>query len=351
MKVAVLTYLNRSFLPSTTPLTMEDPVPSFSMTADAQDKSPLYSAIPPEIRLEIFELAVTSYPDPSRPYPFSSRYYRAGFTAPRRTDLALLRTCQKVYSEARELVWKPSTGNDECMVRCTTWERRNDVPPESVYTHSLPNWLFPSWAFYISPRAVALLSAGRNENITKLHIFTSLGVYMPQGVHGFFKSTRRLHPREIKLTIQYALWTSCTMDPGPQISPENPGLADFLGFTLQPTSLVDLLRVIPSSCEKLVLEVEAPEFMESLGVDGAMEELSPWIREDGKALRYDKALGVRRWEWMGPTAFGDGEVYPSHPSGETMKYVVKVLTFRVEDEGSTPDDGTLGGGARDSRLG
>ncbi|EFI28534.1 hypothetical protein CC1G_13556 [Coprinopsis cinerea okayama7 len=49
---------------------MEDPVPSFAKTADAQAKSPLYATIPPEIRLEIFELAVTSYPDLSSPYPF-----------------------------------------------------------------------------------------------------------------------------------------------------------------------------------------------------------------------------------------------------------------------------------------
>jgi len=77
--------------------------------------SPLF-ALPPDVRLRIFTLAVSAHPDPARPYPFDAYYYRPGYTHAMRTDLALLQTCKRVYAEAREAVWCPTAGNDEMAV-------------------------------------------------------------------------------------------------------------------------------------------------------------------------------------------------------------------------------------------
>jgi len=52
-------------------------------------------------------------------------------------------------------------------------------------------------------------------------------------------------------------------------------------------------------------------------------------REDGKQFRIDKRKGVREWKWDGPTTFGDGQKFAHHPQGETMPYVVKVVTWTI----------------------
>lgn len=66
-----------------------------------QTQSPLFSRLPPELRLMIWELALAQYPDyssPKRPYSFvPERSYRL------RVETALLLTCHRVWVEARRI--------------------------------------------------------------------------------------------------------------------------------------------------------------------------------------------------------------------------------------------------------
>ncbi|KAH6874639.1 hypothetical protein BKA70DRAFT_1577173 [Coprinopsis sp. MPI-PUGE-AT-0042] len=98
-----------------------------STDAYAQSASPLFTILPPEIRTEIFSLALSSFPDPSKPYPFDSYWYRPGYTAVRLTHVSLLATCKRINDEARDLVWKPGNGNDE---ESFWWGPNNMRPPE-----------------------------------------------------------------------------------------------------------------------------------------------------------------------------------------------------------------------------
>lgn len=68
-----------------------------------QAASPLFSAVPPEIRNIIFQLALRSYPDESRPYPGNAYHFRPGYEYGQRIDTALLLTCHLIYSETRLL--------------------------------------------------------------------------------------------------------------------------------------------------------------------------------------------------------------------------------------------------------
>ncbi|KAG2024161.1 hypothetical protein CC2G_001741 [Coprinopsis cinerea AmutBmut pab1-1] len=89
-----------------------------------QDQSILYHTLPLELRRQIFIAYFTSYSHPSKPYRFLSYYYRPGHTAPKCTDVALLRVCRRVYAEARELVWHKDTGNGEESFWIGSAERR-----------------------------------------------------------------------------------------------------------------------------------------------------------------------------------------------------------------------------------
>lgn len=63
-----------------------------------QAQSPLFSKLPPELRNEVFALAL-HYFDISRPYPLNSYYRRPDYEYPEIVDPRLLFTCRRVYAE------------------------------------------------------------------------------------------------------------------------------------------------------------------------------------------------------------------------------------------------------------
>ncbi|KAH6874645.1 hypothetical protein BKA70DRAFT_256824 [Coprinopsis sp. MPI-PUGE-AT-0042] len=73
------------------PNTPEESNVTLGLTADAdsQPVSSLFTVFPPEIRAEIFSLALRSFSDASNTYPFDSYWYRPGYTAPKQTGLSL----------------------------------------------------------------------------------------------------------------------------------------------------------------------------------------------------------------------------------------------------------------------
>lgn len=68
-----------------------------------QGQSPLYGVLPPELRNEIFALALAEDEDPAKPYPRESYYRRPGFGGPGRVHVALLQTCGRIWLETRAL--------------------------------------------------------------------------------------------------------------------------------------------------------------------------------------------------------------------------------------------------------
>lgn len=62
--------------------------------------SPIFSNLPREIRELIWRFCLTRYEDLDSLYPIESRFSRPGRSAPLRTALDLLLTCQAIYVEA-----------------------------------------------------------------------------------------------------------------------------------------------------------------------------------------------------------------------------------------------------------
>jgi hypothetical protein len=74
--------------------------------AHNQAQSPLFSVIPPEIRNEIFSLALRPYIDVEKLYDRETYWARPGAEGPTRIDTALLRTCKRVWGETKVLLGK-----------------------------------------------------------------------------------------------------------------------------------------------------------------------------------------------------------------------------------------------------
>lgn len=65
-----------------------------------QSESPLFSVLPGEIRDRIFAYTLAEFEDTSTTFDSNTCYRRPEYAAPRRSDTALLQTCQRVYHEA-----------------------------------------------------------------------------------------------------------------------------------------------------------------------------------------------------------------------------------------------------------
>ncbi|KAL8811342.1 MAG: hypothetical protein Q9223_000360 [Gallowayella weberi] len=80
-----------------------NPVLSYhGLAVHPQLKSPLFK-IPPELRNYIFQLTLSAYEDPNRPYQPNAYYYRPGLTCALKIDTDLLLTCRRVYFEAHKI--------------------------------------------------------------------------------------------------------------------------------------------------------------------------------------------------------------------------------------------------------
>ena len=74
-----------------------------------QASSPFYTRLPAEVRLIIYEFALAQYCDRWQPYKRTASYYRPGYSAPHKTDTAMLLTCRFAWLEAHHLTLKLAT--------------------------------------------------------------------------------------------------------------------------------------------------------------------------------------------------------------------------------------------------
>jgi len=82
-------------------LSMEtSPTPENIGKCNQQTQSLLFSVIPPEIRNNIFSLALLQYEDLTQPYPEHDYCYRPGHRARRIVSTELLLTCRRIWLEA-----------------------------------------------------------------------------------------------------------------------------------------------------------------------------------------------------------------------------------------------------------
>ena len=160
--------------------------PINTSNANPQKECPLFGRIPGELRNEIFNLALTAYPGKQVPYDKRAWHCRPGFRyADVRIDTALLRTCRRVYGEAR-LVLQQNYVHVQ-------WCGNLDFEPHTT----IPRY---------NPEVIKAV----HPWLTSLHLFTSQ----------YWLECESLvvcrHPRirNLKITIRHCDWTPWT-DHGP----------------------------------------------------------------------------------------------------------------------------------------
>lgn len=158
---------------------------------EPQEKSPLFSLLPPEIRSKIFTLTLSDYEDTDSPYQTDTCYSRPSYFAPRKTSTELLRTCRAIY---RETWFLPFILREQ-----THWLSAQDRAPPNYsvwYTIAKLKDLLPEIARQLNQDKV---------EIESLHVFAQM-YRIEQGGLAQLVHTSDIHPRRMTLTIRHTDW-------------------------------------------------------------------------------------------------------------------------------------------------
>jgi hypothetical protein len=209
-----------------------------------QSDSPLFSVLPGEIRDRIFAYTLAEFEDTLTAFDSDTCYRRPEYAAPRRSDTALLQTCQRVYHEAffypfalaEQILW-------------LAWDSRR---PSTVTT---PEQLQPSLALMQklhgdteldSVRVFAQLC--RLESGGALSEILDMPHFLPRSMTVTIRHTGKLSlPTLLKLTIDITPQTSGPGNPTPLSASAGTGPRS---VAFPPPSAASMCKSNPSSAEK-----------------------------------------------------------------------------------------------------
>ncbi|KAL0571980.1 hypothetical protein V5O48_009982 [Marasmius crinis-equi] len=229
-------------------------------TIHDQRQSPLFSTIPPELRLIIFQNALLAFYDKSRPFPPDAYYYRPDFLYHDKIDTTLLLTCRQIYLETYLL---PISLNDHVF-----WCERGPYP-------DVPHFFFDR----LLPQQIS--------SIGRVHLFTQLW-WLENGDFERLAGSPNFRPRSLHITVRHTDWWWWE---------ENNPLALDRGWT-------QFLKDI-EGLEELILEMET--------IDRDKDQIYAIAEDIGKTM---KLCGERNLEcsgalvkaqWMGPSSYRDDD--------------------------------------------
>lgn len=279
-----------------------------------QEKSPLFSRIPAELRSEIFSLALTDYPDPSpgSRYAADTCYTRPSYFAPRKTDARLLRTCRAVYQEAWFLPF--------ILREQTHWLTAPDrAPPEYGSSQQLSNLID-------TLGRIAQQHGTEHVETNGLRVFAQMWALERGHLATMLRTLPQLHPRSLTLTIRHTDWWWWESDEPLR----------FEGSWLRAVNE----RLLPPSVREFCIELESVQRKKEQLESIAKQMAERWFfkRTDGVALFADASGAANTVNtWTGSSTWHDktwtrDETRP----GEIDYYILSVVfrpRFAVERRG------------------
>lgn len=264
-----------------------------------QEASPLFSALPGELRNQIFRLALAPYEDLSEghAYPTDSYWYRPGFRGPLRVTTALLRTCKRVYLETRGVVM----GEAEPAF----WFNRG---PDHRSGRDNCNKFFDG------------LEARDAANVNAVRLFMQMYELESGRTLNALMSNANFLPRKLTITVRYSDFWNWEFYRRLRMAEE--WLKTFQG---------------PPSLKELVLECE------TVDRPSKREELMKLVhRNKTYRLRLRDGAGhlsaaetkLAEWRWQGSGRLG-GQVWPHARLNDTVDYLVVVDRWTWKPEGQS----------------
>jgi hypothetical protein len=283
--------------------------PSLSDDVDLQTQSPLFNAIPAEIRNRIFSIALSAYDDKTKPYGPQNWFYRPDWHFHPKISTTLLRTCKRIYLECHLL---PLALNSH-----TFWAGVDRGPPShyfvGAYKQPLPSGrgrLHGNWNACENYRGFFnKLTAEQRGAVGELHFFfqqfylESVKFSPPLDP----ESSRPIAARKLKVTMRHQDWYWWERNEKLGLCPWNRGRTLWNQMdTPMPKTRMELvasqgwgaqLQYIQGLQE---FELEMETLIEKKWqMDGIVERAKRWIfpLKDDKVLRWDNGAGIKESRW------------------------------------------------------
>lgn len=275
-----------------------------SKPANKQLDCALFSILPAEIRSHIFRLVLADYEDPSaaEQYTTESCYARPSYSAPRRTDTAILRTSRAVYGETWFLPF--------ILREQTHWITGRDRAPPEYHLHTsikaLKGTVFEIKREHKEPVV----------EIDSLRVFTQMFKIEGDAVASFLEQVPDLAFRRLIITIRHAdFWYWEDDEP----------------LRFESGWIQKLCLCLPSTVCEVVIEMETVSRKSAQLDDIANQMAQSWHfrTKDGKALFADATANsheVSRWQgsscWLNTRWIRD-EIAPG-----VIEFYVGAVRFR-----------------------
>ncbi|KAI4095172.1 MAG: hypothetical protein LQ339_007332 [Xanthoria mediterranea] len=264
-----------------------------------QSDSPLFNRIPPEVRNEIFKLALTGYEDPKgRKYRVSAYYCRPGFTRAYKIDTGLLLTCRRVYWETCML---PASINEH-----TSWYWRE---PPGIKKNHLP----------IDNRRSSII---RRRGLRTIHVFAQQIWLEGDSFAGFTRLWQYVCPTTLIITLRHSDWWWWESEEPLTFDPKQEGKASIGKHSrpsdpFPPGSWGNQFRKI-KGLRKLQLELETVD-KKKPELDAIVDRAGGWefTLGDERVLRLNKSK-TRRTGWIGPWQAPHDRGGPEYEPEETI---------------------------------
>lgn len=271
-----------------------------------QNKCGLFK-VPPEIRESIFRLALADYEDPAahHQYERDSCWTRPSYTSPRRSDIALLQTCQAVFHETWFLPFM--------LKEQTHWITSPDRAP--------PHYNFESAARRLA-RTVRdikrLHGQQQSVEIGSFRVFTQMYRIEGREVASFLETVPDLAFRRLYITIRHAdfwFW-------------ERDERLHFDGRWIP-----DVCSALPSSVDEVIIEMETVKRKQKQLDDLAKQMTEMWhLRKgDGTPLFADatpNSYKVTRWQ--GSSSWHNQRWVRDESSKGVIEYYVAAVKFQTK---------------------
>lgn len=259
-----------------------------------QLQSPLFSIISAEIRDRIFDFALAAYEDTSRQYANDTCYRRPEQLAPRRSDTALLRTCQRIYDEAWFRPWTTSEHHFWLSVD----ERR---PPNVATVKRMAR------SFYLIHTAYGDIELARVRVCAQLFLLEN-GRELDRILR-----LRHFFPRMITITVRHTDFWWWESDQPLRIG------GNWVGVCL-----------FPNSVRRLCVEIESLERKKNQIDHLANEMVHKWTftRRDGVKLQSAGQGDIEITRWSGTSTWQDRRWVRDETSPGTLQYYVATVSFR-----------------------
>ncbi|CAD0114225.1 unnamed protein product [Aureobasidium uvarum] len=264
-----------------------------SHAAHEQSQSALFSVLPGEIRMTIWNYALADYQDETQLYDDATCYKRPDYFAPRKTDTVLLRTCKRIYQEAWFLPWT----NAEQTFYLTSRDRR---PPRTTTPREMQQTL------------VAISKTQTMPIIQHVRVFPQLYALENGQRLQDILNLRFFYPRVITITIRHTDWWFWESDNNLHFD------ATWVDFCRFPNSLTEL-RVAFESLERKKDQID----------DVAKQAMEGWVfrrKDDVELSAHDCEPEIMRWS--GSATWGHNRWVRDETGPNKLDYYVATVTWR-----------------------